>query len=87
MLSGTVTHLPVPVNASAPPNFPAVVRVAPVIVPMLPLPDLSATVEPLASSKPQAPTSPLAGGVTVNVTATVFGDPVAPAAVIVTVPV
>ena len=60
---------------------------APVIVPVLPLPERSVTVAPLVSSNAQAPTRPLAGGVTLNVTATVFGEPDAPAAAIVTVPV
>src|SRR4029079_13866819 len=86
-LSGTVTQRPVPVNASAPPNLPVVVRVAPVIVPVLPLPERSDTVAPLVSSNAQAPTRPLAGVVTLNGTATVFGEPDAPGAAIVTVPV
>ena len=60
-----------------------VVRVVPLSVPALPLPDESAVVVPAVSSKPQAPTSPLTGEATVNVAATVLGDPVAPGAVIV----
>ena len=54
---------------------------------MLLLPDASAAVAPLASSKLHAPTRPVAGGATVSVTGTVFGEPVAPAAVTVTLPV
>ena len=75
---------------SAAPNLPAVVRVAPAIVPLLARPDASLAAVPLASSKPHAPTGPVPGGVaglTVSVTATVFGEPDAPAAVTVTVPV
>ena len=60
-LSLTVTQALVPLKVSAPPNLPEAVRVALAIVPALPLPELSAVVVPLASSKPHAPTSPLAG--------------------------
>src|SRR5689334_2477087 len=78
----------VPLKLSAPPNLPVVVRVAFVIVPVLPLPDESATVFPDASLKPQAPTRLAdAGGETLSVTAIVFGEPVAPAVVAVTVTV
>ena len=47
---------------------------------MLPRPDASAVVVPHASSKPHAPTRFEATGLTVNVTATVLGEPVAPGA-------
>ena len=90
MLSGTVTQSFTPSNVSAEPNFPAVVRTAPAIVPLLPRPEPSVTPGPLVSSKPQAPTGAVPGGgagFTVRVTPTVFGDPEAPAALIVTVPV
>ena len=79
-----------PSKVSAEPKRPLVVRVAPLIVPVLPRPDESVTVVPLGSSKPQAPTGAPPGGgaaLTVSVTATVFGEPPAPAAVTVIVPV
>ena len=79
-----------PSNVSAEPKRPLVVRVAPLIVPVLPRPEASDTVVPLGSLKPQAPTgAPPAGGagLTVSVTATVFGEPVVPADVTVIVPV
>jgi hypothetical protein len=60
---GTVTTAFVPLNTSALPNFPAVVHVAPLIVPVLLLPEASATVVPAPSAKLYAATSP----------ATVFG--------------
>src|SRR2546423_12585955 len=84
--SGTVTQLLVPLKLSAPPNLPAAVCVAPVIAPALPWPEESAAVVPVVSSKPHAPTR-LAepAGLTVRVTATVLGEPVAPAVVAVTV--
>src|SRR5919201_2321283 len=56
--SATVTRSLTPSNESARPCLP-VTREAPEIVPALPRPELSATVEPDASSKPQAPTSPV----------------------------
>jgi hypothetical protein len=88
LASGTVTKLLVPLKLRAPPNRPAVLRVAPVIVPVFPRPDASTAVVPVVSSKPHAPTR-LAepGGLTVRVTATVLGEPVAPAVVAVTVTV
>ncbi len=46
---GTVTRALVPLNASALPNLPAAVQVAPLIVPLLLLPEVSATVVPLPS--------------------------------------
>src|SRR4051794_1770139 len=86
--SGTVTQSLVPLKLRAPPNLPAIVRVAPAIVPVLPLPEASVTEPPDVSSKPQAPTSPEdTGGETVSVTAIVFGEPVAPGVVAVTVTV
>ena len=57
--SATVTHALVPLNDSAPPNLPAVVRVAPEIVPVFPWPDASVTCStPPASLNPYAATSP-----------------------------
>src|SRR5581483_9236999 len=46
----------VPLKKSALPNRPAAVQVAPVIVPVFPLPEASDTVVPLPSSKPYAAT-------------------------------
>src|SRR4051812_41760760 len=57
-LAGIVTQF-VPAKVSAEPNLPAAVRVAPVIVPLLCALEVSVTVVPLASSKPQAPTMPV----------------------------
>ena len=54
--SATVTQSLMPLKLSAPPNLPPRVRVAPLIVPVLPRPDPSVAVVPDASSKPQAPT-------------------------------
>ena len=59
-------------------------RVAPLTVPVLLLPEASTAVVPDASSKPQAPTRLVSTGLTVSVTATVLGEPVAPAAATVT---
>src|SRR3954468_16588491 len=61
--SGTVTQSLTPSKFSAPPKRQPVVQAAPETVPVLPRPDLSATVVPVPSSKPQAPTRPLGGGV------------------------
>ncbi len=61
-LSGTVTQSFTPSNVSAEPNFPAVVRTAPAIVPLLPRPEPSVTPGPLVSSNPQAPTGAVPGG-------------------------
>src|SRR4051812_31604952 len=77
--SGTVTQLLVPLKISAPPNLPAVLRVAPLMVPVLLWPEASVAVVPVVSSKPQAPTRLVEGGLTVRVTAIVLGEPVAPA--------
>jgi hypothetical protein len=44
--SGTVTRLPLPLKLSAPPKRPAVVQVAPVMVPLLPVPETSGTLVP-----------------------------------------
>ena len=46
-----------PLNESALPNLPAVDQVGIESVPLLPLPDWSAAIVPLPSSKPHAPTS------------------------------
>src|SRR5437773_3760937 len=56
--SGTLTREFVPLKRSALPYLPAVVQVAFEIVPVLPLPEESATVVPLPSSKPYADTRP-----------------------------
>src|SRR3954452_3924094 len=63
----TVTTSLMPSNDSAFPDLPAVERVAPDTVPVLPLPLESAATVPLASLKPHAPTSPEAGGSGVGV--------------------
>src|SRR3954468_3998988 len=55
-LSATDTASLTPSNDSAEPNLPAVLCVAPEIVPLLPLPLLSPAAVPLVSLKPQAPT-------------------------------
>ena len=57
--SGTVTSALVPLNCSALPYLPVAAQVAPVIVPVLPFPDASATVVPEPSSKPYAATRPV----------------------------
>ena len=83
--SATVTQSLMPSKLSAPPNLPAALRTAPLIVPVLPRPEASAVVVALVSSKPHAPTRlEGAAGPTVSVTVTVFGEPVAPGAVNVT---
>ena len=85
--SGTVTQSSRPSKFSAPPNRPAALRAAPVIVPGLPA--AAVAVAPDASSKPHAPTRPVGvvqagASATVKDTATVF---VSPAPATVTVPV
>ena len=54
---GTVTR-PAPLKESAFPNLPPVDQVAPVILPLFPLPDLSTVVVPVPSLKEYAATSP-----------------------------
>ena len=49
---GMVIRFDVPLKDRAPPNFPPVLQVAPVIVPVLPLPETSLTVVPLPSLNP-----------------------------------
>src|SRR5690348_11207213 len=56
--SGMVTMEEVPLKDRASPYLPAVDQVALLIVPLLPLPDLSVTVVPVPSSKAYAATSP-----------------------------
>src|SRR5258706_9995830 len=56
---GIVTRALVPLNTSALPNLPDVVQVAPLIVPVLPLPEISATVVPAPSLKVYAATKPV----------------------------
>src|SRR5438093_665539 len=58
----TVTFALVPSNTSAPPYRPAVVHVAPLIVPVLLFPDASVTVGPEPSLNPYAATRPVTGG-------------------------
>ena len=53
----TVTQSLTPSNDSALPYLPLVVQVAPEIVPLFPLPEVSASVEPLPASKLYAATS------------------------------
>src|ERR1044071_2840751 len=60
--SGTVTRAVVPLKLNAPPNLPAVVRVAFAIVPVLVFPEASVTVAPLLSLKPYAAPTRVAGG-------------------------
>jgi hypothetical protein len=50
--SGMLTRALVPLKESAFPYLPLVVQVAPLIVPVLALPDASTTVVPEPSSKP-----------------------------------
>ena len=66
-LSATVTRSLTPSNVSAEPKRPVVMRVAPLIVPVLPRPEASVTVVPFGSSKPQAPTRPVYDGHAVSV--------------------
>src|SRR3954466_12569879 len=56
--SAIVTHALVPLNDSALPNLPAVLQVALLIVPGLPLPDESLTVVPVPSLTPWAAANP-----------------------------
>src|SRR5258706_5213136 len=75
---GIVTCAPVPLNTSALPNLPAVVQLAPPIVPVLPLPERSVTAVPAPSLKPYAATRPLAcvlATVTVTLVAVVAFPP------------
>ena len=66
-LSGTVTMSLTPSKLSADPNLPELVRVAPLMEPVLPRPDASVTDAPFASSKPQAPTRFAPGAQTASV--------------------
>src|SRR5438094_2945257 len=64
----TVTSALVPLKLKALPYLPDAVQVAPLIVPLLPLPDTSATTVPLPSLNPYAATKPGLGvGVAVGV--------------------
>jgi hypothetical protein len=56
-----VTRAPVPLKLNAFPYLPEVVHVAPLIVPLFPLPDASFTTVPLPSSNPYAATRSGAG--------------------------
>ena len=64
--SFTVTRALVPLKDRALPYLPEVLQVAPLIVPVLLLPDRSATVVPLPSLNPYAATRPLDTAVTVS---------------------
>ena len=64
-----MTFALVPSNTSAPPYRPAVVHVAPLIVPVLLFPDASVTVGPEPSLNPYAATRPVTGGGGLNVVA------------------
>src|SRR5262245_17662765 len=55
----TVTCAPLPLNTSALPNLPDVVQVAPLMVPLFPLPERSVTLVPAPSLKLYAATSPV----------------------------
>src|SRR5262249_49121967 len=67
--SGMSTRALVPLKDRAPPYLPAVVQVAPLMVPLFPEPELSVTVVPLPSLKPRARTRPLGAALeTVTVT-------------------
>src|SRR5258706_1027000 len=60
VVPGTVTSALDPLNTSAPPSRPAVVHVALLVVPLLPLPDASLADVPLPSSNEYAATRPCA---------------------------
>src|SRR3954451_15162282 len=85
--SATVTQSLTPSKLRAPPNLPAVLRTGPLIVPVLPRPDASSAVVPDVSPKPRAPPRLFDGEPTLSVTPIVFGEPVAPDVVAVTVTV
>ena len=57
-LSGIVTSALVPLNCNALPYLPDAAHVAFAIVPLLPFPDASVTVDPDPSSNPYAATNP-----------------------------
>jgi hypothetical protein len=57
-----VTRALVPLNANPLPYLPEAVHVAPLIVPVFPFPEASATVAPVPSLKEYAATSPVEGG-------------------------
>ena len=79
--SFTVTQSLEPSNVSAPPKRPAVVRVAPLIVPPLPAPEASTTAAPDVSSNAHAPTRPVGvGQAGASATVNVDGDGLRPAA-------
>jgi hypothetical protein len=65
--SGTFTRADVPLKNNALPNLPAVDQVAFDRVPVLLLPERSAVVVPVPSSKPYAAASPVDGACTVAV--------------------
>jgi hypothetical protein len=57
-----LTRLLTPLKSNALPYLPEGVHVAPLIVPVFPLPDASATVVPVPSLKLYAATNPVEGG-------------------------
>src|SRR5262245_39474208 len=76
-----VTRALAPLNIRAFPNFPVDAHVAPLMVPVLPLPDASATVPPVPSLKENAATSPpvvVGGGEVVEGGGVVEGGAVVP---------
>src|SRR5262249_3277064 len=72
--SATWTLLFAPLKLRALPYRPRVVRLAPVTVPVFPLPEESAVVGPLPSAKAQAPTRPGGGGGAVAVVASAMAE-------------
>ena len=72
--SGIVTMLDVPLNVSALPYLPDAVHTVFATVPLLPLPDASATVVPSPSSKAYAATRPTGGGAVFDTVTTTGED-------------
>src|SRR5919109_4488615 len=71
--SATVTSVEVPLNESAPPVWPVVDHVPFAIVPLLPVPERSASAVPVPASKLYDATSPVGGGGATFETVTVTG--------------
>src|SRR5919204_1590218 len=74
--SATVTSVFVPLNESAPSVWPAIDHVPFAIVPLLPVPERSASVVPLPALKLYEATSPVGGGGAAFETVTVTADDV-----------
>src|SRR6266536_121892 len=55
------TELELPLKASAFPYLPAVVQLAPTMLPLIPFPDPSVATAPMPSLRPYAATMPLSG--------------------------